>query len=92
MRTRLVQPFILSTRSDSGFNFECRYQSYWMRTDGGSVNEDWHTHFIHLCSIYRLHDEAKDKAFELELSCVCDKLDDNTKRFQMMCWKRQGRR
>ena len=25
-----------------------------------------------LCSIYAVHDEAKDKAFELEMSWICD--------------------
>lgn len=25
-----------------------------------------------MCSIYKLHDEAKDKAFELEMSWICD--------------------
>lgn len=25
-----------------------------------------------MCSIYKLHDEAKDKAFELEMSWICE--------------------
>jgi hypothetical protein len=34
------------------------------------------------CSIYEVHDEAKDKAFELELSWVCD---ESNKQHQRVC-------
>ena len=28
--------------------------------------------WVFMCSIYKLHDEAKDKAFELEMSWICE--------------------
>ena len=36
------------------------------------------------CSIYGVHDEAKDKEFELEMSWVCDESDRQFVRVRML--------
>lgn len=38
-----------------------------------------------MCSIYGVHDEAKDKAFELEMSWVCDESNRQHQKVVTLC-------